>query len=185
MNAENTATFVHQYEAMSVVEQNMSCNNEYCKSWNEDDMQMALEIALDQKTGRWKSCCSQNVSIRQIARDWRVPYGTLKYRMETGDYQNYKHKCKPHLKQQVDVKPVRAVQIRKHWRWNEGNMREAICRALNQQKADYTGDRVSIRQLSKDWDVPMTTLRTRLLSGDYSDYRHVPKAGSIGMCVPG
>ena len=33
--------------------------------------------------------------------------------------------------------------------------------------------RVSVRQLSKDWNVPLTTLQKRVLSGDANNYRHV------------
>ena len=63
--------------------------------------------------------------------------------------------------------------------WNESNMKEALRIGLDRKKA---GETVSIRQLSKDYDVPYTTLRDRIMSDDPDNYKHA--CGGKGKTVP-
>ena len=153
---------------MSQLEQRCSCKKKRCTCWDEANMRAALQIGLDLEKARKSSGQRCNISLGVVARIWGVPNGTLRYRVGTGDYGNYKHQCKSSGRRKETVVEKRVLR-----QWDEDNMREALCRALNQQKAEYKGDRVSVRQLSKDWNVPLTTLQKRVLSGDANNYRHV------------
>ena len=57
----------------------------------------------------------------------------------------------------------------KLYEWDEGNMKEALRVGLDLKKA---GEKVSIKQLSRDYDVPDTTLRRRINDGDPENYKH-------------
>ncbi len=56
--------------------------------WNEDNMKEALWICLDD---RRKSSVGRKLSMKRVAHAWRVPVSTLYKRVQSGDYDNYKH----------------------------------------------------------------------------------------------
>ena len=132
--------------------------------WNESNMKEALRIRLDQQKGP----LGKRTPIKQLSKDWHVPYTTLLDRIESGNYDNYKH-----------AKHNSAHKNTSLNQWNEGDMKEALHIGLDQRKAEET---VSIRQLSKDYDVPFTTLRARINSGDYDNYKHA--SGGKRRTVP-
>lgn len=80
----------------------------------------------------------------------------------------------------MEFEGVKAIQDREHQsmqsrkgvklnQWKEANMKEALHAKLDQKSA---GRPVSIRQLSKDFDVPFSTLRRRINGGDSTKYKH-------------
>ena len=62
--------------------------------------------------------------------------------------------------------------------WEECDMKEALHIGLDLKKA---GKEVSTRQLSEDYDVPYTTLRDRIISGNPDNYKHT--CGGKGRTV--
>ena len=70
--------------------------------------------------------------------------------------------------------------------WDEGDMKEALHIGLDLKKA---GKEVSIRQLSKDYDVPYKTLQRRINAGEPENYKHIsgpkrsqPSQGMFKVC---
>lgn len=54
--------------------------------------------------------------------------------------------------------------------WKPENMRQALYIGIKQEEEGWKEERVSWRYLSKEYDVPFSTLRKRIMSGDINNY---------------
>ncbi len=131
----------------------------YCK-WDENNMKIALHRALERQYS------GEPLKLSALARQWDVPIDTLRRRMRSGNYENYRHSY---------IRENGSRSAHSHrilFQWDECNMKEALRICLDDQKKGNSRDKMSIKQVARDWNVPLSTLYKRVRSGDYGNYRH-------------
>ena len=130
------------------------------RQWDENRMRVALQTALDRKHS------GEELRLKELAGQWHVPVDTLRRRMKSGDYDNYKHKF---VRGQSGGGGQHGRVL---FQWDECNMKEALKICLDHQKIPYGRDKLSVKQVADNWCVPVSTLYKRVRSGFYGNYRH-------------